>query len=280
MRKQSKKQQLMWGLALAASVALAQGPVLAHECDGLPSHRDLTDALKDSVFPTSGNDNGGFNLNMWATVVNRDGMVCAVTRSGDDRGDQWPGSRVISAQKANTANSFSLPGLALSTDNLWAATQPGGSLFGLQFSNPVDTAVAYGGPDHSGGNARRYGKRNDPLVGKFIGGVNVFGGGLALYESYGTLLGAVGVSGDSSCADHNIAWRVRDQLGLDFVPAGVGVPKDNIIFDVADDDHGNPKSAGGFGHPECTGEPGDNAADNTAIVALCPLNNGATPGCV
>ncbi len=113
MRKQSKKRQMMWGLTLAASVALAQGPVLADDrkggCAGLPSHRDLTDALKDSVFPTSGNDNGGFNLNMWATVVNRDGMVCAVTRSGDDRGDQWPGSRVISAQKANTANSFSLP---------------------------------------------------------------------------------------------------------------------------------------------------------------------------
>ena len=134
-------------------------------------------ALKASVFPTAGVDNGGFNLNMWATVVNRDGQVCAVARSGDDRGDQWPGSRVISAQKANTANNFSLPGLALSTANLWEATQPGGSLFGIQFSNPVDTAVAYGSNGHGGGNAKNYGKKNDPLVGDFIGGVNVFGGG-------------------------------------------------------------------------------------------------------
>ena len=55
---------------------------------------------------------------MWATVVDRDGVVCAVAFTGDDRGDQWPGSRVISAQKANTANAFSLPGLALSTANL------------------------------------------------------------------------------------------------------------------------------------------------------------------
>ena len=66
--------------------------------------------------------NGGFNLDMWATVVNRDGVVCAVAFTGGNRGDQWPGSRVISAQKANTANAFSLPGLALSTANLYSRT--------------------------------------------------------------------------------------------------------------------------------------------------------------
>lgn len=61
---------------------------------------------------------------MWGSIVNRDGVVCAVAFTGGDRGSEWPGSRVISAQKANTANSFSLPGLALSTANLWAAVQP------------------------------------------------------------------------------------------------------------------------------------------------------------
>jgi hypothetical protein len=74
-------------------------------------------------------------LNMWATVVNRDGVVCAVAFTGNGRGDQWPGSRVISAQKANTANAFSLPALALSTANLYTAVQPGGSLYGLQAGN-------------------------------------------------------------------------------------------------------------------------------------------------
>src|SRR5438046_7512426 len=106
---------------------------------------------------------------MWATIVNRDGEVVAIAFSGNDRGDQWPGSRVISAQKANTANSFSLPGLALSTANLYSAVQPGGTLFGLQESNPVDTENAYRGP------SANYGKANDPLVGRKIGGVNVFG---------------------------------------------------------------------------------------------------------
>ena len=39
---------------------------------------------------------------------------------------------------------------------------------------------------------------------RLLGGINVFGGGLALYNSDGRLLGGLGVSGDSSCADHNI----------------------------------------------------------------------------
>ena len=152
---------------------------------------------------------------MWATVVNRDGVVCAVAFTGNNRGDQWPGSRVISAQKANTANAFSLPRLALSTANLYSAVQPGGSLFGLQESNPVDVGVAYGG------NSGNYGQANDPMVNGKIGGVNVFGGGLGLYSASGQLVGAVGVSGDTSCADHNIAWRTRHTLNLDHVPAGV-----------------------------------------------------------
>src|SRR6266404_3052872 len=110
-----------------------------HVCAGLPTHSQLKAALESA----RAQSNGGFNLDMWGTVVNRDGIVCAVAFTGTDRGSQWPGSRVISAQKANTANAFSLPGLALSTANLYAAVQPGGSLYGLQHSNPVDTEVAY-----------------------------------------------------------------------------------------------------------------------------------------
>ena len=96
---------------------------------------------------------------------------------------------MISAQKANTANAFSLPSFALSTANLFSATQPGGSLFGLQESNPVNPAVAYVGSSATWGTA------GDNLVGQKIGGVNVFGGGLALYN--GGLVGGLGVSGDT-----------------------------------------------------------------------------------
>lgn len=96
-----------------------------------------------------------------------------------------------------------------------------------------------------------------------LGGVNVFGGGLALYNADGELIGAIGVSGDSSCADHNIAWRTRALLRLDFVPAGVN-PRgdDNIIFDITDGE-----SAGGFGHPHCIG---GNEQNEAAIAANLP----------
>lgn len=218
-------------LGLLASVSFGQG---------LPTHTQLQETLANVV----GEQNGGFGFHMWATIVDRDGVVVAVVFSGDERGDQWPGSRVISAQKANTANAFSLPSLALSTANLYSATQPGGSLFGLQFSNPVDTNVAYGGDPAA------VGTEQEPMVDQKIGGVNVFGGGLALYNREGELLGALGVSGDSSCADHNIAWKVRNALGLDHVPSGVSpTSDDNIVYDISDG-----TSQGGWGHPECSPE--------------------------
>ncbi len=227
-------------------------------CRNLPSQA----ALKAALVAARTQANGGFNLDMWGTIVNRDGVVCAVAYTGSDRGQQWPGSRVISAQKANTANAFSLPGLVLSTANLYSAVQPGGSLFGLQESNPVSTAVAYGG------NSADYGEPNDPMVGNKIGGVNVFGGGLALYNSSKVLIGGLGVSGDSSCADHNIAWRTRRNLSLSFVPGGVSGDAsrpDNIVFDITNAPGlGIGVSAGGWGHPGCS-------AAATTIAAGLPV---------
>ena len=260
---------LMGSLVLASNIALADSDDSSRSnCKSLPNHAALRAALITARGATSKTTNGGFGLHMWGTIVDRDGIVCAVAFTGGDRGAQWPGSRAISAQKANTANAFSLPGLALSTANLYTATQPGGSLFGLQESNPVDTAAAYKGPSSN------YGRHNDPLVGKKIGGVNVFGGGLALYNIGGTLLGAVGVSGDSSCADHNIAWRTRHGLILDFVPSdpvdaknisGDATRPDNIVYDILPQAGQMPGvSAGGWGHPACNG-------DVAAIAASLPV---------
>ena len=230
-------------LALASALFTTSLMAEGKNMNNFPTQAEVTKALKTVV----ADKNGGFGLQMWATLVDRDGVVTSVSFSGNDRGDQWPGSRVISAQKANTANAFSLPGLALSTANLFTATQPGGSLFGLQHSNPVDTAVAFGGV------SERIGTEKDPMVGKKIGGVNVFGGGLALYTKDGTLVGALGVSGDASCADHNIAWKLRAALGLATIPAGISPDgDDNIVNDITD---GASKS--GWGHPTCTPESAD-----------------------
>ena len=237
-------QFLHLSAALAVGSALlpvSQRALAANSCP--VSHGQLTAALKESVKPSGGPANGGLDNNEWAAVVNRDGIVCAVTFSGGKPGDQWLASRAIAAEKANTANAVSLKSFALSTANLYAGAQPGGPLYGISTSNPANPEIIYSGAP------TEFGSEKDPMVGKAAGGVIVFGGGLALYNGDG-VVGGLGVSGDSSCADHNVAWRVRQKLGLDKVPSGAN-PKgnDGIIYDIGP----NGKSASGYGHPGCGG---------------------------
>ena len=168
---------------------------------------------------------------------------------------------MISAQKANTANSFSLPagagfGAPLSSGNLYGTVLEQGSLFGLQFSNPVDPKVAY---DDTDDDAEDFGTDDDPMKGEAIGGVNVFGGGLALYNPAGDLVGGLGVSGDTSCTDHVVAWKVRNGLNLDNVPGGVSLTgDDNLII-------ATPVTPNTFEHPDC----GDGV---DAIIAALPTD--------
>lgn len=253
-------------MVAAAVGAFAQGNGSGNGgCASLPGYSQL----KAALVAATAIETSGLNNQMWGTIVDRDGIVCAVAFTGNDRTGQWPGSRVISAQKANTGTAFSLDsgsgsngsgqptGLALSTANLYSAVQPGGSLFGLQESNPVNPAVAYGGFTAS------YGLANDPMIGSRIGGINVFGGGLALYGPGQVVVGGLGVSGDTSCADHMIAWRTRNNLALDHLLGVGGVSgdnnrPDNIVYDIK-----NGQSAGGFGHPTCL-----NTGDQTKLPAV------------
>jgi uncharacterized protein GlcG (DUF336 family) len=260
---------------LALSVALAFTlPALvpvahADTCAQLmsPAGRGLTyHVLRSALQAVVPGDNGGLGFPMWLTLVDGSGRVCAVTTSltgkpgnADVTSDIWLGSRVISAQKANTANAFSLGSLALSTANLYAAVQPGGSLYGLQASNPVEPLEAYEG------NASDFGTSRDPMNGARIGGVNVFGGGLALYYN-GKKVGALGVSGDTSCTDHVVAWKVRALLKGDGVPAFGNF--DKMIQDITYDPVTGlitKASASGFGHPTCLNNP-TSANDGGSIV--------------
>src|ERR1700730_12883069 len=141
---------------IALVCGLAGRTIAWADCSVLPNQATLKTALAAAVTT----ENPRLNLNMWATIVDRDGIVCAVAFSGTDRGTQWPGSRLISAQKANTANAFSLDssaaigsaktGLALSAANLDSGGPPGRRLLGLQESNPVNPDVAYAGNGGSG----------------------------------------------------------------------------------------------------------------------------------
>lgn len=228
-------------LALACAITLSPFSVSAAVIDICPdeaSKSAIHDLLESMLKAVHALDNGGFGFNMWGNIVNRDGQVCAVAFTGKDRADQWPDSRNIAAAKAYTANSLSLPEFALSTANLYQATQPGGSLWQVANASPVNTEVAYMGP------AEGFGTTSDPMLGKVHGGLIQFGGGLGLYDSTGTLIGGLGVSGSSSCEDHVIAWKVRHLAKLDYVPAGPSKDGDDNLTFIGD---GSP----GWEQPEC-----------------------------
>jgi len=113
---------------------------------------------------------------------------------------------------------------------------------------------------------------------------------LALYNANHDIVGAIGVSGDTSCADHNIAYRTRHALNLDFVPGGVSgdaAHKDNIIFDITpqgggDLNPGNGQMSGvsvrptplasGFGHASCHGYSLAGNAISAGFAATLPAN--------
>lgn len=246
-----------------------------YSCDGLVS----SSALKPLLAAAVRQSNGGLSFNSWAAIVANDGTVCAIAFSGSAYTDQWLASRVVSAQKASTANSLSLGkvsagaasangNFALSTANLYAASQPGGNLYGLALSNPVDTDTAYFMRNEQPGIAADFGTDQDPMIGRPIGGVSVLGGGLALYDSKRGKVGGLGVGGDTSCTDHVVAWRLRHLLGLDYLKswgvgglamifAGDSAHPDNIIFDIKS------SQPSGFGHPTCINNPPVDSTTNT-----------------
>ena len=260
-----KSKLISVAVAIAAGVAL--GTARAETCAELAAagltDANLKSALRAVVSPP-GTPNGGLGGPMWLSLVDGSGIVCAVTNSldgsaynADATADIWLGSRVISAQKANTANAFSTGRLALSTANLYSAVQPGGSLYGLQASNPVDATAAYAGRSVD------FGTSKDPLIGHRIGGINVFGGGLALYRN-GRKIGAIGVSGDTSCTDHVVAWKVRASTHFNTTPDAAGF--DAMAQDITPNPYGGTGiSASGFGHPTCLNNPSPAQAGGAII---------------
>jgi uncharacterized protein GlcG (DUF336 family) len=201
-------------LALGVGVVLGGGPatriVRADQGDSLDCPVAFQ-ALRSALITADNDDSSGLNNHYWAVAVNREGTVCAVAYSGQQRDSQWLLSRQIAAAKAFTANGLSLDSAPLSTAQLYPWVQPGAPanpLFGLAAGNPVSAEDAYKGP------YQQFGTKNDPMVGRRVGGSITFGGGLGLYSGTNAI-GGLGLSGDTACADHSTAWRVRAQLGLE-----------------------------------------------------------------
>jgi uncharacterized protein GlcG (DUF336 family) len=211
-------------IGIAGAPAAAQGG----PCAGLPSAAELRTALRNAATGTNvapalgpGTDAGGLfgGARMWGAVVNRSGEVCVAITSTEDPTQTWPISQAISKAKAYTANSVSLDDFVLSTARLYTLVQPGHSLYGLNNSNPFDPEHL-AAPDERG---REGGRR-------IAGGIITFGGGVPLYRD-GRVVGGLGVSGDTACADHEVAKRVRDLTRLN--PAG-GPLVDDIIYSSVD----------------------------------------------
>ena len=223
---------------LVLGVLLAIGGAsnaLAANCAGLPTDGDLRAQLNTAPTlsnpPSSigGTVGGLFNgTRMWAAVVNRDGELCSSSTSTSDPTQVWPGSQAIAKAKAYTANAFSLDVLALSTAMLYTFTQPGHSLWSLGQSNLFNPAALAPPTGQGGGQSQ------------ITGGLIFFGGGVPLYQN-GKIVGGLGVSGDTSCADHEIAKRVRQLLGMN--PPG-GPTVDDISYSSVD-------GASAFTHPLC-----------------------------
>lgn len=189
---------------------LAGQRVFAHDDDDPTDCPVSHQTLATQLASADAADTTGLDNHYWAVVVNRSGAVCAVAFSGPNVDSQWLLSRQIAAAKAFTANGLSLDSAPLSSGQLYPWVQPGAPanpLFGLAAGNPVSPEDAYKGP------FSRFGTHNDPMVGKRVGGTITFGGGLGLYD--GTrAIGGLGLSGDTACADHSTAWRLRNLLGM------------------------------------------------------------------
>jgi len=217
----------VFGYAVATHFAPLSAAALGR-CQGLPDEAALKGFL--SAAPSAAGDAGGLfhGTRMWAAVVNRNGEVCAYATSTADPSQVWPGSQAIAKAKAYTANAFSLDGNALSTARLYTLTQPGHSLWSLGQSNLFESKFL-APPSGQGGGKEQ-----------LAGGLIFFGGGVALYQGT-TIIGGLGISGDTSCTDHEIAKRVRDLADLN--PGG-NPTADDITYSSKD-------GASVFTHPLC-----------------------------
>ena len=197
-------------------------------CPDLPSAADLKKWLRAAP-GTEGEAGGLFSGQMeWATIVNRQGEICATAVATDDPASAWPGSQAISKAKAYTANAYSTDGSPLSTARLYTLTQPGHSLWGVAEPNPFRADCLVSPKDMAA------------TAGKICGGSIAFGGGVPIYKGK-TRVGGLGVSGDTACADHEIAKRIRHLAQLD---PEKGEFADDIIYTTAD-------GPSPFAHPLC-----------------------------
>lgn len=249
---QAGKSQTVTGTA--GSVQLPGGRA-AKGCDGLPDAKRLKQLVAEA--PNSG-DAGGFAgaHAEWAAVVNREGVLCTLVVATSDPAAAWPGSKGIAIAKAFTANGFSSDTIPMSTARLYTMSLPGHSLWSAANGNPLNPQCLTAP------------SQKDP-TGQVCGGTIAFAGGLPLYNGK-TRIGGLGPSGDTPCADHEVAKRMRRSLKLD---PPTGPLADDIVYAGVD-----PPSI--YAHPLCpnTWRNGEHIGDEGTELAGNGIARPSRPG--
>lgn len=233
-----KKVLLISALAVAG-MSVVNTASAGATCKDLPKASELKSLFIQVNNGTAENPapNGGRAHHGWLTLVDSKGTVCAVVTSAPDGIDVTTdmsgiGHREQSAKKANTSVAFSNNEVALASGNLYVPSMPGGQLFGIVLST-LDSPVI------NGNDSTKWGTPKDPMIGKIVGGYLPVAGGLPLYNSSKKKVGAIGVSGDTFCTSHVVAWKIREKLAggaysVANVPGGVanGYTNDALIQDI------------------------------------------------
>lgn len=253
------KKQIAITLLLAGSAFATSS--IASTCADLPTAKELKAALVSIAKLDGGVSNGGVGSPVWLTEVDSSGIVCAITHNlpaGTDVTQHLAiNHRILSTQKAAISNGFSrsngVPGtgLAVSSANIF---------FGSQFNEVAQglDSLANSQLNPFVGDPKTWGTPSDPLVGKRIGGTAAVPGGLSLWDSTKTKVGAIAISGDFRCTDHVIAWKVREKLrkgaySVANVPYGLSSAHNDAL--VQDVDPVTRQSKSGYGYFVCANNP-------------------------
>jgi hypothetical protein len=248
LREIAMKKQILTTVLLAGS-AFATSAMAGATCADLPKASELKKALVAVMADPNGN--GGVQSPQWLSLVDASGTVCAVVHSEPAGTDVTTHTsithRVFSVGKAGTSNGFSTSHIGVSTAQLWYGSQYDQITNGLSAVTNSTLSPFVGDPV-------TWGTLADPLIGKRAGTGVALPGGLPLYNSTKTKVGAIGVSGDFRCTDHVIAWKVREKLrnGAYTVANNVfGVSAAHNDAMMQDIDPATGKSASGFGFVRC-----------------------------
>jgi uncharacterized protein GlcG (DUF336 family) len=212
------------GAAMLAVVFASIGPGLAHGKSGKGGKSAIDSSALETQCASAANAQDsavrpGKKTKMWCAVVDREGKTLAIEAS-DTGGtpdnprdsDAWRGSIEIALAKAYGAVAFSSNDQALPTLTLGLLSRPDGGGVGTVGADAGPAplwGIGDSNPYRSVGNGNGLGRSD--AVGQYHHGIITFAGGEPVYTKPnstcggGTLIGAVGVSGDGVDEDDAVA---------------------------------------------------------------------------